>query len=237
MEGVKATKKSPKQHRTSPSNQRRSYTQATGRPKHQVATPPTDSKAQVSPTSSSGPYDSGLEGVPATPILPESFSEVLRQLPKPPASAPAGRVIKRFQVNKEHLGIRAKELEQLGIVLFTPGISPERKEMEKWANLELAPLLGVFIQQIRLLSQSTFLLVLDRSQSRQLVLDSTPIFFGSCMVLVQPYSTAIDISSLQYKCTAIWVELVSVHPILEIEAQGMLEEVGPVLHSTIKTDR
>jgi hypothetical protein len=42
---------------------------------------------------------------------------------------------------------------------------------------------------------------------------------------------------LQYKAMAIWVELVSLHPILETEATRMMERVGPLVHSTLLSKR
>ena len=43
----------------------------------------------------------------------------------------------------------------------------------------------------------------------------------------------LNIKELQYKATAVWVELVSLHPAFEMEANRMLESIGPVVHSTV----
>jgi hypothetical protein len=57
------------------------------------------------------------------------------------------------------------------------------------------------------------------------------------MVMVLAYDTSFDLRELQYTATAVWVELDCVQPVLEIEANAMLAEVGPVLHLTIATHR
>jgi hypothetical protein len=53
------------------------------------------------------------------------------------------------------------------------------------------------------------------------------------MVLVQEYDPTLDLASLQYKATSVWVDLISVHPLLEIQATKLLAMVGQVIHTPL----
>jgi hypothetical protein len=78
--------------------------------------------------------------------------------------------------------------------------------------------------------------VLNSTASRDLVLASTPLKIGSTMSIMVPYSTSLDLVALHYhNYTAVWVDLVELHPIMEVEANTMLAEIGPVIHSTVCT--
>jgi hypothetical protein len=162
---------------------------------------------------------------------------VVSQLPSALASLPPGRIIKSFKVDQNKLGLRTEELCQLGIIVFTPGSTPSRDFIKKWSAKEMESKHRVWIIQTRVLRQSTFLIAFDSKESMQRILAATPIMLNSRMVLVQPFDPDIDISDLQYKNTAIWIDLMGMHPILEVEATSMLTEVGLVLHSTIQFDR
>jgi hypothetical protein len=67
------------------------------------------------------------------------------------------------------------------------------------------------------------------------VLASNSITSQENLTLVLLYTTSLDITALQYKNTALWVDLVELHPILEAEANSMLAEIGPVIYSTLHT--
>jgi hypothetical protein len=116
-------------------------------------------------------------------------------------------------------------------------MDPSIKFIEKWAYTALAKQPNTSVTQVCELSTSVFLIAFNSKESRDHILRSTPIYLGARMVLVLPYSTSINIRELQCKLTPIWVDLLNVHPVLEIQALNMLESIGPVLHYPITTTR
>jgi hypothetical protein len=54
------------------------------------------------------------------------------------------------------------------------------------------------------------------------------------MVLALAFDSMMDLQALQCKSTPLWLDLVEVPPLLEVEANQMLESIGPVLHLTVK---
>jgi hypothetical protein len=48
------------------------------------------------------------------------------------------------------------------------------------------------------------------------------------------YNTKLNLQSLQYKNPAVWVDLMGLHPVLEVEVHGMLASPPPILNSTVK---
>jgi hypothetical protein len=77
----------------------------------------------------------------------------------------------------------------------------------------------------------------DRSLSRDLILKATPVVVANKLALVLLYDAALNIRELQFKATAVWVDLVSLHPVFEAEANRMLECIGPLVHSTVAEKR
>jgi hypothetical protein len=192
------------------------------------------SKGVQSSKDSVDPYVSKL--VAKAPISSLLLQQIVQQLPPVPQAPPPGRYVKQFKVDPEVLGARTEELKNVAIVLYTPGLIPSRDAIEQWMA-ELSTDLKVTTTQIRVLGNSTFLVAFDSSAGRQTVLDSTPLMFNSRMVLAQAYEPSLNIAELQLKATAVWVNLICMHPILEAEANRMLAEVGPVLHSSVKTSK
>jgi hypothetical protein len=170
------------------------------------------------------------------PISPDLLRPIFQQLPPVPKRVPQGQRVLQFEVDTKVLGLRTEELRQVGITLYKPGITPSRDAIEEW-TVDLSQQLGVVTTQIRVLGNSTFLVAFDTVDSREKVLQSTPLMFNSRMVLVQAYDPTIDIAELQVKATVVWVDLVMIHPILEAEANQMLASVGPVLHLSIRLSR
>jgi hypothetical protein len=125
----------------------------------------------------------------------------------------------------------------VGVLVFTPGATPSWNPIAEWCETEFTKKLGVQFTQIQVLDESKFLISFDSFGSCQGVLAVTSKMLHSRMVLVQAYDPSVDIPTLQYKNTSVWIDLLSIHPILEVEANSMLETVGPVLHSTIKYNR
>jgi hypothetical protein len=193
--------------------------------------------AEVPEFSSASPYVDSNNRAPRTPISTTVLHQVLQCMPVAPEILPPGKCIRQFHVNAKNLGVRSEELQKVGLILFTPGITPQLKKIEEWFATDMVPRLGVDSVQVWIMGQSTFLLVMDSEQSRQKILALTPIMMKSRMVLVQPFDPAFDISTLHYKSTAVWVDLEKVDPILEIEALKMLEQVGPVIHSPLMSAR
>jgi hypothetical protein len=174
---------------------------------------------------------------PRSPISASVLHQVLQRMPAAPDMLPPGKCICSFQVNTKKLGVLSEELQKVGLTLFTPGITPQLKRVEEWVNSDLVQKLGVSLVQVCIMGQSTFLIVLECEESRHRVLARTPLLMRSCMVLVQAYDPASDLTSLHYKSTAIWVDLVNRDPIREIEALQMLERVGLVILSPLTSAR
>jgi hypothetical protein len=183
------------------------------------------------------PYFNESELGAQLPLSEASLQRIFQKLPAPPLSLPPGRVLRHFQVNPVRLGRQEQELLTVGVVLFTPGFNPQLEYLEGWANKVLAVDLGIQIKQVRLLAASTFLLILDSPESRAKLLATTPISIESKYVLIIPYTEELDLQALQYKNTAVWVDIVDLDPVLEVEANRMLESIGPVLHSTVRVSR
>jgi hypothetical protein len=57
------------------------------------------------------------------PISEQVLHKVIDQLPPPPATIPDGQCVKTFQLDTEALGLRSAELQSVGLILFTPGIT------------------------------------------------------------------------------------------------------------------
>jgi hypothetical protein len=85
-------------------------------------------------------------------LEPSIFQQIVQQLPSVPAILPPGRCLKRFQVDPEILGLRTEELKQVGVILYTPGLSPSCDSIEKWVQSEMSNKLNVTIRQIRVLA-------------------------------------------------------------------------------------
>jgi hypothetical protein len=130
-------------------------------------------------------------------------------------------------MDRVKLGLRTLELKEVGVIVFTLGATPSRKAIENWCTAELTKKRGVHYTQIRVLDNNIFLIPLDGAASRKKFLGATPLMLNSRMALVIPFDPELDISSLQYKNTAVWIDLIDMPPILEIEADSMLAEVGP----------
>jgi hypothetical protein len=75
--------------------------------------------------------------------------------------------------------------------------------------------------------------VVDSAASRKQILEAAPIRVLTRHSLFILFDSNLDFDALQYKNTAVWVDLVGVDPLLEVEADTMLASIGPVLHSTV----
>ena len=170
-------------------------------------------------------------------ISDELFHKVLKQLPVPPENLQPGKCLKEFEVDTWSLGRRTAELQNVGVILFTAGQNPFRDYIKGWLHDDWECNLGVHIVQIRVLATSVFLIVVDSSNSRELVLKATPVIVATKLALLLPYDATLNIREVQYKAIAVWVELVSLHPVLETEANRMLESIGSLVHLTIMEKR
>jgi hypothetical protein len=198
-------------------------------------TPPVPSTRSVQ--SSGNPYFNEADIGDHPPLSGASLHQIFRKLKATPEFLPPGKVLKSFQVNTIRLGVREQELLTVGIVLFTPGFNPLLDLIDEWARTKLAQQLNIGIRQVKLLGNSTFLIVLDSAASRATVLATTSISIDSKYVLIVPYTADLDVQALQYKNTAVWVDIIDLDPVLEVEANRMLATIGPVLHSTVRGAR
>jgi hypothetical protein len=81
------------------------------------------------------------------PISAPILQQVIQQLPPIPENLPPGLCICSFQVDPTQVGRRSEELQNLGVILFTPSLTYSRDYIDDWANTDLASNLGVGIVQ------------------------------------------------------------------------------------------
>ena len=153
--------------------------------REEVERPGPDRQAQ-----DNGPYDNLETKDSKTEISEDLLHQVLLQLPAPPKNLPPGNRLKEFEVDTKRLGRRTAELQNVGIILFTTGQNPSKDYVKGWAHNDWECNLGIQIVQIRVLARSVFLIVVDSSQSQELVFKATPVVVAQKLALILPYDAA-----------------------------------------------
>ncbi|CAM6085595.1 unnamed protein product [Calypogeia fissa] len=126
-------------------------------------------------------------------------------------------------------------MKECGVILPTLDLNPSRGLLMSWINQSIAPRLDITFIQIKVLARSLYLLMLNSSNDRLRLLAATPLYMEGRLVVVLPWEPNLDATTLATRFVPMWVDVVDVHPVLEMYATQMLMKVGRVIYSTIQT--
>lgn len=75
--------------------------------------------------------------------------------------------------------------------------------------------LQIKIEQIKVVSHFTFLVVVSKPDDHKQILMEKVLKLNGMMVLAIPWTTEFDANSMQTKQALVWLELPMVHPVFE----------------------
>lgn len=98
--------------------------------------------------------------------------------------------------------------------------------MVNWANLVFEWDMGATIEQIKVLSRYTFLVIVRNFEEKQRILEASPLYMDGRMVATAPWEKDLNFHPISPADTPVWVDLVALDPLLEIHANFLLKQVG-----------
>ncbi|KAL3679732.1 hypothetical protein R1sor_022688 [Riccia sorocarpa] len=114
---------------------------------------------------------------------------------------------------------RLGRLRRTAMLLRAVESSPPRDRIVAWVREELWGRRGMEVCQIRALNRRDFLIVFQREEDRTAFLEQSPKFLDGKLVVFVEWNGELDITPLNDRLKAVWVELQNVPPFLEDQAE------------------
>ncbi|CAM6117306.1 unnamed protein product [Calypogeia fissa] len=182
-----------------------------------------------------GCYNGHFDVDAGTQLAEDEMRAALAHLKKFRKTVLEGCNVEKLLGDSRVIAGRIAFMKERGVILNTMDLNPSRDSLMQWINQSIIPRLGVNFIQVKVLARSHYLLMMNSSADRLRFLATTPLYMDSRLVVALPWEPTLDATNLATRFVPLWVDLVDVHPVLEMYATQMMERVGKVVYSTIQT--
>lgn len=112
-----------------------------------------------------------------------------------------------------------------------------RDFFEAWVFDVLGQRMRIDVEQIKVLSRYTFLVVVSKLEDQRAILLEPYLHMGSRMVIAMPWTPDFDANAMRSTKAPVWIDLPLLNRAFEYYANQMLAKVGTVLYAQIANAR
>ncbi|CAM6083059.1 unnamed protein product [Calypogeia fissa] len=170
-------------------------------------------------------------------VTNEELKRDLKHLQPPPEDYTSEAESQECILDRNVIASRLLQLKQNAVVIYTADLTPPRDVMHEWVANSFGRKLGLGIEQVKTLSRHTFLVVLENNNAQQKLLADAPYYMQRRMILVTPWDPANNRDTCSQFHAPVWVDLLSVDPVLEVYANQLLGRVREVIYAATATAR
>lgn len=116
------------------------------------------------------PYDHKFDKEASMHMLNEDLREHLAHLPQVPEKPWPGMTYKTLVVDKTIVASRLLHLQNRGVILCTVDFNPSKDYFQDWSFSVVGQRMQIEIEQIKVLSRSTFLIVMSNHEEQKSIL-------------------------------------------------------------------
>lgn len=129
---------------------------------------------------------------------------------------------------------RVALLKEHGLIINIVDFNPSRDLMLEWVTKKFIQDLNIEVMQLKVLPKFVFLLVLRKTKDCLKILEETPLYMRSCMILVFPWEPSFDLGTSYPTNAPVWVDLMMLNPTFEEFALELLGQVGTIVYMASK---
>lgn len=138
----------------------------------------------------------------------------------------AGNVMKRATLDHVLLERRIQHLQRKGIVINTGRRHITRDDMTGWVHFIFEREMGAQAEWIKVISRTKFLVIVSSFEEQQKILRKLSLYMNGKILVAVPWATDLKLKPIGPNDTPIWIDLLSVDPLLEIYSNYLLNQVG-----------
>lgn len=132
------------------------------------------------------PYDCNFDVEAGAHVSHEDLVSSFAHPPKVPETTKPGMRSESLIVDKDVVAGRLVHLQKRRIILYTVNFNPSRDAFKIWVYRELGEKLQIKIEQIKVVTRFTFLVVVSKSEDQKRILMEKFLKLNGMMVLAIP---------------------------------------------------
>lgn len=177
------------------------------------------------------PYSHNLDVKAGQYITDADLQTQLAHLPPASLTTSEGMRSEALTVDRNIIASRILHLQKHGVIFYTVDFNPTRDYFQDWVFDVICNRMRIQIEQIKVLSRYTFLVVVSSPEEQKQILMEPYLSIGRKMVIAMPWTTNFDANAMKSSRAPVWVDLQMLNPAFEFYANFLLAKVGTVLYA------
>lgn len=89
-----------------------------------------------------------------------------------------------------------------------------RDDMRRWVEFIFEREIGAYVEQIKVLSKSNFLVIVGTYEEQQQILGASPLYMDRKIIVAMPWEMNLNKKPIKALDVPMWIDLISVDPML-----------------------
>lgn len=142
------------------------------------------------------PYLENMDLEACKEVSTEDLRKTFAGIPEPPMDLPEGLCVRTFKMNRDLVVGRVAHLQKRGLIVYLPEYNPSRDVLDNWVDSKLVRDLQVTIEQVKVISRLTYLVVLGSHEDQRKTLATTPFYINKRTAIVLPWTADLDLGAI-----------------------------------------